>query len=229
MWLAFLFISIPPVLQLWGCAGGTQNDGGFFSSLFGQSPTPTDTPTPTICATPTVTPTPEATESERSHRKVAKPHNPGESATSASPNPTATGSVTLEPSSSAAPPASAARAPSVTLGSDAGSTPLSAIATPGLKGPATANTGSVAESSASDPSQAEKLVNRVDSIEKRVDRRNLNSDDSERDILAQKMLQNAKQALAEHDNVAAMSLASKASTLLAPLPKITSPGTLPTP
>lgn len=100
MWLAFLFISIPPVLQLWGCAGGTQNDGGFFSSLFGQSPTPTDTPTPTICATPTVTPTPEATESERSHRKAAKPHNPGESATPASPNPTATGSVTLEPSSS---------------------------------------------------------------------------------------------------------------------------------
>jgi hypothetical protein len=70
------------------------------------------------------------------------------------------------------------------------------------------------------PERAAKLIQDIDKIEKRVDRKNLSSDDSQRDILAQKLLQEAKKALSEHDSVAAMSLATKASTLLAPLPKL---------
>jgi hypothetical protein len=73
-----------------------------------------------------------------------------------------------------------------------------------------------------DPATAEKLIQDIDKIEKRIDRKNLSADDSQRDILAQKLLQEAKKALAEHDNVAATSLATKASTLLAPLPKFAS-------
>ena len=57
-------------------------------------------------------------------------------------------------------------------------------------------------------------------IETRVDRKNLDADDSQRDILAQRLLQEAKKSLADHDSVAAISLATKASTLLEPLPKL---------
>jgi hypothetical protein len=70
------------------------------------------------------------------------------------------------------------------------------------------------------PKRAAKLIMDLDKLEKRVDRKNLNSDDSQRDILAQRLLQEAKKALSEHDGVAALSLATKASTLLQPLPKI---------
>ena len=54
----------------------------------------------------------------------------------------------------------------------------------------------------------------------RVDRKSLTADDSQRDILAQKLLLEAEEALAERDSVAAMSLATKASTLLAPFLKL---------
>ena len=74
--------------------------------------------------------------------------------------------------------------------------------------------------SAGDPATAAKLIQDLDKAEKRIDRKNLSADDSQRDILAQKLLQEAKKALAEHDNVAATSLATKASTLIEPLPKL---------
>ncbi len=70
------------------------------------------------------------------------------------------------------------------------------------------------------PSRAAKLIQDVDKIETRVDRKNLDADDSQRDILAQRLLQEAKKSLADHDSVAAISLATKASTLLEPLPKL---------
>jgi hypothetical protein len=72
----------------------------------------------------------------------------------------------------------------------------------------------------SNPAKAAKLIESVDRIEKRVDRKNLTADDSQRDILAQRLLQEANKALAGHDSVAAISLATKASTLLEPLPKL---------
>jgi hypothetical protein len=79
------------------------------------------------------------------------------------------------------------------------------------------------------PSRAAKLIADLDKIEKRVDRKNLNADDSQRDILAQRLLQEAKKALADHDSVAALSLGTKASTLLEPLPKLADSTLPPTP
>lgn len=67
------------------------------------------------------------------------------------------------------------------------------------------------------------MIADVDKIEKRIDRKNLSTDEAQREILAQRLLQGAKKALADRDNFAAISLASKASTLLAPLPKVPSP------
>ena len=73
------------------------------------------------------------------------------------------------------------------------------------------------------------MIGDLDRIETRIDRRNLSDDDSQRDILAQKLLQEAKTALTERDNVAAISLATKASTLLAPLPKLADSASPPRP
>ncbi|HEY6299722.1 MAG TPA: hypothetical protein VIW95_08765 [Candidatus Binatus sp.] len=84
--------------------------------------------------------------------------------------------------------------------------------TPGLESPS--------QSGESNPAKAAKLIQNVDSMERRIDRKNLSADDSQRDILAQKLLQEAKKALADRDSVAAISLATKASTLFAPLPKL---------
>jgi hypothetical protein len=86
-------------------------------------------------------------------------------------------------------------------------------------GIATVTEATTLSSPDADPAWAEKLIEDLGKIEKRVDRNNLSSDDSQRDILAQKLLQQARTALAGHDNAAAISLAAKASTLLAPLPK----------
>jgi hypothetical protein len=79
----------------------------------------------------------------------------------------------------------------------------------------------------SNPAKAAKLIQDVDSMERRIDRKNLSADDSQRDILAQKLLQQAKKALADRDSVAAISLATKSSTLFAPLPKLAA-STIPT-
>lgn len=62
-------------------------------------------------------------------------------------------------------------------------------------------------------------------MQRRIDRKNLSGDDSQRDILAQKLLQEANKALADRDSVAAISLATKASTLFAPLPELADPVT----
>ena len=91
--------------------------------------------------------------------------------------------------------------------------------TPGLESP-----GPVGESN---PAKAAKLIQDVDSMERRIDRKNLSADDSQRDILAQKLLQQAKKSLADRDSVAAISLATKASTLFTPLPKLAA-STIPT-
>jgi hypothetical protein len=71
-----------------------------------------------------------------------------------------------------------------------------------------------------DSAKAEKLIQDVDRMARRIDRKNLSGDDSQRDILAQKLLQEANKALADRDSVAAISLATKASTLFEPLPKL---------
>ncbi len=81
----------------------------------------------------------------------------------------------------------------------------------------------------SDLAKAAKLIRNVDVMDKKVDRKNLTADDSQRDILAQKLLQEAKKALVDRDSIAAISLATKASTLFEPLPKLADSSIAPPP
>jgi hypothetical protein len=80
-----------------------------------------------------------------------------------------------------------------------------------------------------DSAKAAKLIQDVDRMARRIDRKNLTGDDSQRDILAQKLLQEANKAFADRDSVAAISLATKASTLFEPLPKLAASVTPPAP
>lgn len=122
----------------------------------------------------------------------------------------------------------------------AGSTPSSSSATPAARtsvASVSRTTPSLSSSAMEssgppveeNPARAAKMIQDLDKAEKRVDRKDLNADDSQRDILAQRLLQEAKKALADHDNVAALSLATKASTLLEPLPKVADSAIPPTP
>jgi hypothetical protein len=124
--------------------------------------------------------------------------------------------VTTEgiPASATGNRATPASSPSLTADASGASI---AHSTPALSSPALDTPGTTGESN---PAKAAKLIQNVDAMDKRVDRKNLTADDSQRDILAQKLLQEAKKALADRDSVAAMSLATKASTLFEPLPKL---------
>jgi hypothetical protein len=125
-------------------------------------------------------------------------------ATPAPPDPRSTGVAGSTPSSKPSTPDAAASVASISRGS------------PSLSASEESSGPPVEEN----PSRAAKMIEDLEKAEKRVDRKNLNADDSQRDILAQRLLQEAKKALADRDNVAALSLATKASTLLEPLPKV---------
>ena len=146
----------------------------------------------------------------------------------------ATNDVSLENSAATAvatpaPPikesGAAASTPS-TRGAAQAPAPVIGAMTPTLSSPAM---DSSASSSDANPPKAANLIQEVDGTERRVDRKNLSADDSQRDILAQRLIQEAKKSLADHDSVAAISLATKASTLLAPLPKLADSTIPPTP
>jgi hypothetical protein len=128
--------------------------------------------------------------------------------------------VSLEPNSGAmgagTPEPAAARPASTPAGSASVASVAPAPGTSTRSSPALESSGT----GDANPAKAVKLIQDVDKVEKQVDRKNLSADDSQRDILAQKLLSEAKEALAERDSVAAISLATKASTLLAPLPKL---------
>lgn len=138
--------------------------------------------------------------------------------------------VSLEPNPGSMPAGEPTTDPSVSVGANH-STPMASASaaaagasvasaartTPALGSSALESSGAPKDET---PRRAAKLITDLDKLEKRIDRKNLNADDSQRDILAQRLLQEAKRALAEHDSVAALSLATKASTLLDPLPKI---------
>jgi hypothetical protein len=130
--------------------------------------------------------------------------------------------VSLE-ANSPVPPSGSTPAAAVTIAAVPGSIPA-ARPTLSLESRATATVTppDVATAAEPSPTDATKLISDVDKIEQRIDRKNLSADEAQRDILARRLLQGAKKALAERDNVAAISLASKASTLLAPLPKVPS-------
>lgn len=176
------------------------------ANLFGEA---SATPTPAASASPAaaavVVPSPAA--SETTGHPVKKTAKQARAASANAAAASKISSVSGRETPSSAP---------TTAATSAGVSPAMRTA-PTLSSPALESSGSTAEGN---PERAAKLIQDIDKIEKRVDRKNLSADDSQRDILAQKLMQEAKKALAEHDSVAAMSLATKASTLLEPLPKL---------
>src|SRR5215469_1520035 len=210
-----------------GCAGGSSGTSRF-SDFFGIG---SATPTPTVEPTPTPTPTsmasPVAVQTATPPRKTARQARSAENAKGPVAKPT-TGAESKTEQTSA--DVSLEPTPEATEGDSraAGATPGPSASEPGSNVASVSRAGPMLSSpqetsgprAEADPAKAAKLVHDVDQLEKRVDRKNLNADDSQRDILAQRLLQEAKKALAERDTVAAISLATKASTLLDPLPKV---------
>jgi hypothetical protein len=236
------------VLGFAGCAGGTSGTGGITNFFGGYSPTPTATPTPT--PTPVVsTPVAEETPGHPTRRSARQARAASENAAAASKAAATAAAAAARASKQAASVANSidGTGPTnadVSLENGAapvGATPAAAVslatplASPSAPSSGNANAASVARTTPTlsssalesseppgeaNPARAANLIQAVDKVETRVDRKNLDADDSQRDILAQRLLQEAKKSLAEHDSVAAISLATKASTLLEPLPKL---------
>jgi hypothetical protein len=241
IWLALIFLA--------GCASGTSGMTRVSDYFKGASPSPSPTAAPPLTATPAPAASPVASEPEGHPGKktVKQARAASENAAVAAKEAANASAAAALASKQAASVANQIQGsgPSnadVSLESNpapaAASTPLGAVGnratpasspsltaadardakmTPTLSSPALESSGQPEES---DPAKAAKLIQSVDRVEKRVDRKNLTADDSQRDILAQRLLQEANRALAGRDSVAAISLATKASTLLEPLPKL---------
>jgi hypothetical protein len=228
IWLIAGVLSLA-LISLSGCASATPSMARITHFFTGSSPAATPAPSPTAASSAPISPAEET--SGHPARKTARPARATSENAAAASRQAATASkqaagvanqvegsgngadVSLEGSSVAATAgASATPSAAASVGSVA-----PAAATPTMSSSALESPQSSADSN---PAKATKLIEDIYKIEKRVDRKNLSADDSQRDILAQKLLQDAKKALAERDSVAAISLASKASTLLAPLPKL---------
>jgi hypothetical protein len=214
-----------------GCSGGMSSFPRV-ASFFGQAsatPTPAVNETPAPAATAAFMPSPTISETVghpvRKTAKQAPPApKPAPSVATQTVAPRRTkADVSLEANPGASaddvprPSASGLETPSSAPSTAASRASVASVTTPTLDASTLESSRSPSEGN---PEKAAKLIQDVDKIEKRVDRRNLSSDDSQRDILAQKLMQEARRAFAEHDSVAAISLATKASTLLEPLPKL---------
>jgi hypothetical protein len=218
------------------------------ANFFGKGPstTPTANPTPTATATPVASET-TGHPGKKTTKQARAASESGAAASKEAANPSGAAAVASKQAASVANQIEKSRPTNADVslesnpGVSAADTSRSAVsgrATPASAPSTAASRASVASvvrtsptlsssaldssrsADAGNPEKAAKLIQDIDKIEKRVDRKNLSSDDSQRDILAQKLMHEAKKALSEHDSVAAMSLATKASTLLAPLPKL---------
>jgi hypothetical protein len=239
IWLALTFLA--------GCAGGTSGMNRVSNIFSGSSPMPSPAAAPPLTATPAPAASPVASEPEGHPGKkpVKQARAASDNAAAAAKEAASASAAAALASKQATSTSNQMDGPSnadVSLESNqapaAAGTPLGAVgnrATPASSPSLTSSDARDArmtrtisspalESSSqpeeSNPAKAAKLIQSVDRIEKRVDRKNLTADDSQRDILAQRLLQEANRALAGRDSVAAISLATKASTLLEPLPKL---------
>jgi hypothetical protein len=232
-----------------GCAGGTSGTGGFASFFRSDSPTPTATVTPTPTPVASATPVAAETTGHPSKRTARQARAASENAAAASKEAANASAAAARASKQAASVANSIEGTGPTnadvslenSSAPAGAVPAAAVslrtplASPSAPTSGNANAATVARSTPTltssglesseppgepNPARAARLIQTVDKIETRVDRKNLDADDSQRDILAQRLLQEAKKSLADHDSVAAISLATKASTLLEPLPKL---------
>jgi pyruvate/2-oxoglutarate dehydrogenase complex dihydrolipoamide acyltransferase (E2) component len=254
----FAVVFLLTLIFLAGCAGGA-GSSRFSNLFGGASPaaSPSVAEIP-IAATPTPTAAPAAAEAPaRTSKKVAKQARAAsENAATASKeaaNASAAAALASKQAASVAnriegsgpsnadvslesnpaltaegAPVSAARNRATPASSPVLTTDASSVthSTPTMSSPALDTPGVTGESN---PATAARLIQNVDAMDRRVDRKNLTADDSQRDILAQRLLQKAKKALEDRDSVAAMSLATKASTLFAPLPKLTASSIAPAP
>lgn len=242
-----------------GPPGMTGITSFFSGSTPTPTPTATPMATPTPTAVPATTPTPIARDttkrpSRRAARQALAASENAAAAAKSAANASAEAAVASKQAATASKQAASVAnqvegtgptTADVSLEANPGSTAAITPATPEAAtsvaslSPATPAAGTPTLASPSldssqpstdaDPAKATKMIQDIDKIEKRVDRTNLSADDSQRDILAQKLLQEAKKALADRDSVAAMSLATKASTLLAPLPKLADSAIPPSP
>ena len=243
LWLLVFLFSAPMILSM-GCTGGSSNFRQFFGS------TATEPSAEQAMATETTTPSATPTPASHARKKSGNAHIAAEKASEASASAAEASAKAQQASKQARQAADAASkaetegnvgssktivsleaspmpasgstpAAAVTIAAIPGSTPA-ARPTLSLEGRpiASASPPNVAAAAEPSPMDAAKLIADVEKVERRIDRINLSADEAQRDILAKRLLQGAKKALADRDNVAAQSLASKASTLLAPLPKI---------
>src|SRR5580704_13911044 len=247
------------LIFLAGCAGGTSGTNWFSDFFSGASPTPTESIEPVPTETPTPLPSPVAEEapghvSKKTAKQARAASENAAIASRAAANASAAAALASKQAASVAnriegsgptnadvslesnPATMAAGAPAGAIGIRAtpASSPSLAMAdpsgSPGVRTTPTASTPGLESSGPSaDSAKAAKLIQDVDKMARRIDRKNLSGDDSQRDILAQKLLQGANKALADRDSVAAISLATKASTLFAPLPKLADSITPPAP
>ena len=250
-WLLLILFSTPPILFS-GCAGSTSGVGQFFSSSSNATPSESPAPAPSAAAASAPTSSATTGPPGTNRKSSSEAHIAAEKASQASETAAEASQKALQASKQARQAAYAASRAEGSAGSGKSivtletsgpasrSTPGDALAADGVPAPtpaarpkstaypktvssATASLPVVASSGESSPVNAEKLIDDLDKTEKRIDRNNLNADESQRDVLAQRLLRDAKKALADRDNIAAMSLATKASILLAPLPKVPGP------
>jgi len=230
-----------------------------FSGGASPTPSPTVEPIPTPTPTPVTSPVAEETPGHASRKTAKQARAASENAAIASreaANASAAAALASKQAASVAnriegtgpsnadvslesnPGTTAAGAPVGVIGNRAtpAASPSLAMADPsGSPGARTTPTVSTPALESAGPSgdsnsaKAAKLIQDVGRMQRRIDRKNLSGDDSQRDILAQKLLQEANKALTDRDSVAAISLATKASTLFAPLPKLADSVTPPAP
>ena len=232
------------LIFLAGCAGGMPGTRGIANLFGGAAPASTPaagpTPAPTVAGTPAAAettghPGKRTARQARAASENAAAAQASKKAAPASKQAAGVGN-SVEGSGTTTANVSLENSPGPTGGNPAAAGSLNgqpsarpSTSTSGASGVSVARTGPTSGSSAlessaasgeADPARAAKLIRGIDKIERRVDRKNLSADDSQRDILAQRLLQEAQKSLADHDSVAAISLATKASTLLEPLPKL---------
>lgn len=254
----FLVLSLS-LIFLAGCAAGTSGSSWFSNVFSGASPTPSPTiePMPTETPTPAASPVAEEAPGRASKKNAKQARAASENAAIASREAANASAAAATASKQAASVANRIEGsgPSnadVSLESNPGTTvpgasvgAIGSHATPAsnpslamsdpIGAPGARTTPSVSTPALESPGQsgdsakAAKLIQDVDKMARRIDRKNLTGDDSQRDILAQKLLQEANKAFADRDSVAAISLATKASTLFEPLPKLAESVTPPAP
>src|SRR5258708_7238800 len=236
------------LIFLGGCAGGTSGTSSLANFFGGGSPTPTAAQVQAATPAPTAAPVAAETTGQGGKKNAKQARAASENAATASKEAAGASAAAALASKQAASVANRIEgtgptnadvslensSPTTVSGGSVGAvrsaaTPTtsaslmtsardpSARTTPAASSPALAAMGTSGES---ELAKAAKLIRNVDAMDKKVDRKNLSADDSQRDVLAQKLLQQAKKALDDRDSIAAISLATKASTLFEPLPRL---------